>query len=99
MCSLLLVTSFIRLLVTMADPILQVVVRSREGLLFEGPAWAVSSTNKIGPFDILALHANFVCEFEHFLIIHLPTGEDRKLDVVRGILKVKDNKVEAYMGV
>lgn len=83
----------------MSDPTLSVVVHSREGLLFEGPATSVSSTNKIGPFDVLPLHANFVCVLEKELIIRTPAGAVQTIAVPRGILKVKNNIVEVYVGV
>ena len=39
---------------------LQVKISDREKILFEGEAFAVSSKNEIGIFDVLGEHANFV---------------------------------------
>lgn len=83
----------------MSDPIMSVVIHSRAGLIFEGPAVAVSSTNKIGPFDVLPLHANFVTVVEKHIVVELPSGIKKLFDIPRGILKNKQNKVEIYVGI
>lgn len=45
-------------------------IRKREGVVFDGDVFAVSSTNDIGPFDILFNHSNFVAKIRDKITIH-----------------------------
>lgn len=78
---------------------LQVVIRDRSGALFEGEADAVSSNNDKGPFDILPLHANFICIIHKGLTLHLKNKIVKGLSFGTGVLKVAQNKVEIYLGI
>ncbi len=40
--------------------VLKVRIMTPQKMLYDGPAFAVSSKNSSGPFDILAGHANFI---------------------------------------
>ncbi len=64
---------------------------------YEGPASAVTSKNKVGEFDILPRHANFISLIYDRLTIHAPNG---KIDYEfkRGVLEVKKNKVHIFLG-
>ncbi len=44
--------------------LLKVRILSPRRLIFEGEAMAVSSSNVLGPFDILPFHANFITLIE-----------------------------------
>lgn len=78
---------------------LEVVVRNREGVVFSGNVFAVSSVNDVGPFDILSGHANFICTIKDKIVIHKTKHEKQEIVVESGILRVKDNKIEAYLGI
>lgn len=78
---------------------LKVIVRNTEGIVFEGEVFAVSSINQIGPFDILPGHANFICTIRDKVTIHKTVKENKEITVENGILRVKDNKVEIYLGI
>ncbi len=78
---------------------ISVVVKSRTGIVYSGEVAAVSSINKIGPFDILPYHSNFVSMIAKKLTMHKTDGKKEELALDRGVLTVEDNKVEVYLGV
>ncbi len=78
---------------------IQALIRNKNGIVFEGNVFAVSSTNDVGPFDILPGHANFICIIKNKLIIHHSKIKKEEMDVDSGILRVKDNKIEIYLGI
>ncbi len=78
-------------------PLLTVIVRRKEGIVFRGNARSVSSTNEIGAFDNLPKHCNFVSVIEKKLAIVTEAGKTVELEVHRGILHVEEDKVEVYL--
>ncbi|MBI2587504.1 hypothetical protein HYW29_01695 [Candidatus Amesbacteria bacterium] len=78
---------------------LEVRVRSRQGLVFEGQAVAVTSENKKGVFDVLPRHANFICTIRKRLVIGKAGGEKETMNLEAGILHVYKNKVIVFLGV
>lgn len=85
----------------MADTDIQLVVRKRGGggVVFEGNVFAVSSINKIGPFDILAKHANFVTEIQEKLVIHKDKKNIKEIILDSGLLSARSNLVEVFLGI
>ena len=77
---------------------LKVVIRKREGVIFEGLCRALSSRNQTGPFDILPNHANFVTVINQEIVLSLKKGNKRRIEAPSGILRVKENKVEVFLG-
>jgi len=78
---------------------LQVVVRSRQGLVFEGQAIAITSENKNGPFDVLERHANFVTTIQKRLVIIKPGGGKVVMQVGSGMMHVYKDQVLVFLGV
>ena len=78
---------------------LSVVIRDRNNLLFQGHADSVSSFNAKGPFDVLPQHANFISIIQKAVILHLKGKPDKRIDVQSGVLKVRDNNIEIYLGI
>lgn len=74
-------------------------IRSRSTVFYNDYCDAVSSTNEVGPFDILPYHINFICIISDFL--HVYEGENKKVDmkITQGILKVQDNRVMVFLDV
>jgi F0F1-type ATP synthase epsilon subunit len=66
---------------------------------FSGLARSVSSKNRLGNFDILPKHINFITLIFDELIIQ--TQEKRKIvyKFQRGVLEVNENKVKIFLGV
>lgn len=76
---------------------INVVIRQKKGLVWQGEADALSSTNEIGNFDILPEHAHFVGLVEKYIEVHI--GEQvKRWEIERGILNVRDTIVEVYLG-
>ena len=78
---------------------IDVVVRKREGLVYTGHVFAVTSINKIGVFDILPGHANFICTISDYLTIHTTREKSQEIKIDSGILRAKGNLVEVYLGI
>jgi F0F1-type ATP synthase epsilon subunit len=80
------------------DQKLHLVVLRRDGTLFDGDVEAVSSKNEVGPFDILPEHGNFVSTVNEYLRIHKTGGEIEEIKLDKGILRVKENLLEVFIG-
>lgn len=74
-------------------------IRDRNTLLFQGEASAISSLNDKGPFDVLGQHANFISLIKRAVIVHLPNKQEKRIELESGVLKVKNNIVEVYVGI
>lgn len=65
---------------------------------FRGKAEAVSSQNKLGKFDILPEHTNFITLIWGTLIIYTPDKKNFTYQFKRGLLEVSENKVNVFLG-
>lgn len=74
-------------------------VRKREGLVFSGLVRAVSSYNEKGPFDVLPYHTNFISIIREEVVLYKTDGTEEKIPVDVGVLLVRENNAEAYLGV
>lgn len=83
----------------LANKKLLLIIRDRNNLLFQGEVKAISSFNDKGPFDILPQHANFISIIKKNIVIHVSTKEKKQIELESGILKVRDNNVEVYLGI
>lgn len=73
-------------------------VRNPDEVLFEGEVDQISSSNKIGKFDILDNHANFISLIQDALIMK-KAGAVNEIKVDSGVLRVQENKVFVYLGI
>lgn len=67
-------------------------------IFFEGKAKSISSENKMGKFDILPRHTNFITLiFKNLTII---TDKNKKItyQFERGVLEISKNKVNIFLG-
>lgn len=83
----------------MTDKIIHVTVRDRTHVLYEGEATGLTSKNSKGVFDVLLNHSNFISLVNETLNIHTQNGRDVSLPMNNALIKVKENKVEVYVGV
>jgi len=67
-------------------------------MLFDGEVESVTSYNEEGRFDILAQHANFISLIQKKLIIKDFQGV-KEIDVSNALLRMRENKVEVYLGI
>jgi F0F1-type ATP synthase epsilon subunit len=67
---------------------------------FKGEAVGVSSENKMGKFDILPEHTNFITLIFNKLIVHTPEKK-KKIEYTfkRGVLEVSENSVNVFLGI
>ena len=65
---------------------------------YRGVASAVSSINKIGKFDILPEHTNFISLIFDKLTIYLPDKKKIDYEFKRGVLEVSNNLVKVFLG-
>jgi len=67
-------------------------------VFYEGEALSVSSKNQLGKFDILPKHTNFITLIFDELSIVTLKGEKITYRFKRGVLEVRKNKVNIYLG-
>lgn len=66
---------------------------------FKGEANSISSENKMGEFDILPRHANFITLISNSLTIHTVNEEKKTFKFSRGVLEVAENQVKIFLEV
>ena len=77
---------------------MQLVVKNRDRIVFQGEVDTVTSYNKKGTFNILKDHANFISVIEKKLI-YKRKGSTQEMLVDNALLKVRENKVFVYLGI
>ncbi len=78
-------------------PTIHVIIKNKESIIYDGQATAVSSFNDVGLFDVLPLHENFISLVKDKIII-LDNSGQKEFKINNGLLKVKDDKVDIYLG-
>ncbi|MBP9716319.1 MAG: hypothetical protein KBD51_00035 [Candidatus Levybacteria bacterium] len=78
-------------------PTIHVIIKNKESIIYDGQVTAVSSFNDVGLFDVLPLHENFISLVKDKIIIHDNSGQ-KEFKINNGLLKVKDDKVDIYLG-
>jgi F0F1-type ATP synthase epsilon subunit len=81
------------------EPRLHARVLSPTQTLYDGPALAVSASNKVGPFDILADHANFFSLLTEGAIVVNTGYQSLSFPIQHGIVKVKNNEVTLFIDI
>lgn len=78
---------------------ISVLIISAKQTFYKGEAYAVSSTNEVGPFDILEGHRDFICLVAKKVTVYKTASEVVDFNIDRGVLTVKDNQVRIYLGI
>ena len=78
-------------------PNLTVVMRNKDKVLYSGNAYAVTSINDRGIFDILPQHENFISLIKEKVTIHLTPKEKKQIQIENGIVRVIGDKVHIYV--
>lgn len=69
-------------------------------IYFDAHAKSVSATNATGPFDILPGHHNFISLLKPCrLKVRGTNNEDFSLDITKGLIHVKTDKVTVFLDV
>jgi F0F1-type ATP synthase epsilon subunit len=66
---------------------------------YRGPAIAVSSENKVGKFDILPTHINFISLISNKLAVYTQNNKKVEYEFKRGVLEVSNNLVRVFLGI
>ena len=78
---------------------LNLTVRNRQAILFDGEIAAVTSKNDKGIFDVLPEHENFISIIKESVIIRRKRKEKQEIKIENGVLRVYKNKVDIFIGV
>ena len=78
---------------------LDVLVRERGGILYEGKVDSLSSYNDSGPFDVLPLHANFISLIKKSVSLRLRGKIVEELPIETGVIAVRENEIQVYLGI
>lgn len=78
---------------------LDVIVMSSTKTFFLGKARSVSSKNKVGPFDVLPMHENFISMLRDRVTIVDVSGQKQIIPCDHGILEVSENRVRVFIGI
>lgn len=78
------------------EPVLTVRIISPTKTHYAGKAVSVSATNKVGPFDILADHANFFSILDECQVVVNTSTQNFTFPITQGIIKVANNAVTLF---
>jgi len=78
------------------DDILTVSINSPDKLIWEGKAYAVSSINSKGAFDILPRHANFITIIENEDITVHMSNRTKSYTFPYAVIYAHNNYVQIY---
>lgn len=78
---------------------IKLIIRQREKVIFEGEVKAFTSYNGKGVFDIIPEHANFVSLINSSFVIHKTDGQNSETKFEEGIVRVRHNTVNVYLGI
>ena len=79
------------------NPTINVIVRNKEIILFQGKVSSVSSYNDKGIFDILPEHESFISLIKESVVIHKDKNENHEIKIDNGIVRVYRNNVSFYI--
>jgi len=69
-------------------------------IYFDGQGSSVTALNRVGPFDVLPGHHNFISLLEPGQItVRQPNQEDFKMEIARGIIHVKADEIKVFLDV
>lgn len=83
----------------MKDRRVNLTVRSKDGIVYQGEIATMTSKNAKGVFDILFLHANFITLIDDILVVREASGEKREIEARKGVMRVTKNQINVYLGI
>ena len=79
------------------EPRLHVKVISPTQTYYDGTAMAVTAVNKVGPFDILADHANFFSLLTEGDIVVNTGPNELRFPTTHGIVRASNNNITLFI--
>jgi F0F1-type ATP synthase epsilon subunit len=73
-----------------------VVMKNKDKILYRGNAYAVSTVDDKGPFDVLSEHENFIALIKEKVTIHTTPKDKLEMKIDNGIVRICQNKVYIY---
>jgi len=67
--------------------------------LYDGAAVSITANNKVGPFDILAGHANFFSLLTESQVVVNTGTQNLTFPISQGLLKVKNNEATLFVDI
>jgi F0F1-type ATP synthase epsilon subunit len=83
----------------MDTSVFNLIILSREGIVFQNTVSSISSYNSSGYFDVLAQHANFISLIQKEIIVRNVEGIENKIPISNALIKVIQNNVKIYLGI
>lgn len=77
---------------------LHLIVRTKEGVVFEEEVISITSYDERGIFDILGMHENFISVIRDSLVIKRIGGEEKDMKIGKGLVRIVANRVNIYLG-
>ena len=81
------------------DKNISLLIRSKQGLVFDDKVIAVSSYNEKGLFDVLGHHENFISLIKDKIIILKIDNQRQEIEIENGVISVVNNKIEVFVGI
>jgi F0F1-type ATP synthase epsilon subunit len=78
---------------------LNILIKSRSKVYFEGKAQSLTSNNDKGIFDVLPHHANFISIIKDYIVIDKGLPTEKKFEIKNGVISVLSNKIDVYLEV
>ena len=78
---------------------LRLMIRNKDKVTFDEEVESITSKNRKGKFDVLPQHANFISLLNEQLLVRKKGGEEEKVEVEDGVLRVVENRIEVYLGI
>ncbi len=78
---------------------IHLVIRDKRQTLFQGDVKSLTSYNAKGTFDILPEHTNFISIISDRIEFVKTDNTRMQLTLKRGVVHVKENHVEIYLGI
>lgn len=83
-----------------SQPHMHVKVYAPFRVYYDGQASSVSAANRVGPFDVLPQHHNFITLLEKGRVTVRSEGKpDFELSISRGVMHVKADEVKVFLDV
>lgn len=89
--------SFLKIMAQEEELIVKVASASQ--VFFDGKARSVSGFNRVGPFDILPEHENFISLIENKVVVQDISGKKHEFACNNGLLEVSHNLVRVFVGI
>lgn len=78
---------------------INVLIKSKSKILYEGDVTTLTSKNERGVFDILLSHTNFITLIRDYVILDKGLPTEQKFNFEKGVLYVVSDKVDIYVGI